>query len=34
MVEPSAMWLLAQTAESFTDNNVRRQDFGKLWGDA
>ena len=34
MVEPSAMWLLAQTGESFTDNNVRREDFGKLWGEA
>jgi 3-oxoacyl-[acyl-carrier protein] reductase len=34
IVEPSAMWLLAQTAESFTDNNVRRQDFGELWGEA
>ena len=32
LVEPSAMWLVAQTAESFTDNNVRRQDFGTLWG--
>jgi NAD(P)-dependent dehydrogenase (short-subunit alcohol dehydrogenase family) len=33
IVEPSAIWLLAQTAESFTDNNVRREDFGTLWGD-
>jgi 3-oxoacyl-[acyl-carrier protein] reductase len=33
IVEPSAMWLLAQTAESFTDNNVRRQDFGETWGE-
>jgi 3-oxoacyl-[acyl-carrier protein] reductase len=33
IVESSAIWLLAQTAESFTDNNVRREDFGTLWGD-
>lgn len=32
LVEPSVMWLLAQTAESFTDHNVRRQDFGTEWG--
>jgi 3-oxoacyl-[acyl-carrier protein] reductase len=34
IVEASAMWLLAQTAESFTDNNVRNQDFGVKWGQA
>jgi 3-oxoacyl-[acyl-carrier protein] reductase len=32
IVEPSMMWLAAQTAESFTGNNVRREDFGKTWG--
>ena len=32
LVEPSIMWLCAQTAESFTDNNVRRGDFGTTWG--
>lgn len=32
IVEHSAMWLLAQTAESFTGQNVRRQDFGETWG--
>jgi 3-oxoacyl-[acyl-carrier protein] reductase len=32
IVEASAMWLLAQSAESFTDNNVRNQDFGDKWG--
>jgi NAD(P)-dependent dehydrogenase (short-subunit alcohol dehydrogenase family) len=32
IVEPSAIWLLAQTADSFTGQNVRRQDFGETWG--
>lgn len=32
LVEPSMMWLLAQTAESFTGHSVRREDFGKTWG--
>jgi 3-oxoacyl-[acyl-carrier protein] reductase len=32
IVEPSAMWLAAQTAESFTGQNVRQEDFGTTWG--
>jgi NAD(P)-dependent dehydrogenase (short-subunit alcohol dehydrogenase family) len=32
LVEPSMMWLLAQTAETMTGENVRREDFGKTWG--
>lgn len=34
IVEASAMWLLAQSAQTFTDHNVRNQDFGVEWGEA
>jgi NAD(P)-dependent dehydrogenase (short-subunit alcohol dehydrogenase family) len=32
VVEPSAMWLLSQTADTFTGQNVRREEFGEVWG--
>jgi 3-oxoacyl-[acyl-carrier protein] reductase len=31
-VLPSAMWMLAQTVETFTGQAVRRRDFGTSWG--
>ena len=32
VVEPSMMWLLAQTVGSMTGQNVLREEFGKTWG--
>jgi NAD(P)-dependent dehydrogenase (short-subunit alcohol dehydrogenase family) len=32
LVEPSMMWLLAQTVGTMTGENLRREDFGKTWG--
>ena len=32
LAEESVMWLLAQTASSFTGRVVRREEFGKTWG--
>jgi NAD(P)-dependent dehydrogenase (short-subunit alcohol dehydrogenase family) len=32
LIEPSMMWLVAQTAETMTAENLRREDFGKTWG--
>ena len=34
LVEPSMMWLLAQTVDTLTGQNVRREDFGTVWGEA
>ena len=31
-VVPSVMWALAQTADTFTGQAVRRRDFGQSWG--